>query len=71
MGIMMYTHTIHHSPSCIILHTPYTIHHTGGLHSIPNTAVPGALLLGCSAGFLNSVKIKGMGYTHTHTHICT
>eukprot|EP01031_Cornospumella_fuschlensis_P029034 gene29034-35045_t len=35
---------------------PYKV---SGFHSIPNTAVPGALLLGCSAGFLNSVKIKG------------
>mmetsp|Transcript_4354 Transcript_4354/g.9805 ORF Transcript_4354/g.9805 Transcript_4354/m.9805 type:complete len:587 (+) Transcript_4354:1782-3542(+) len=34
----------------------------GGLHSIPKLTVPGASLLGCSAGFLNVVKIKG---THT------
>lgn len=31
----------------------------GGYHSIPKLHVPGALLTGCSAGFLNSVKIKG------------
>jgi electron-transferring-flavoprotein dehydrogenase len=35
----------------------------GGYHSIPNRlSVPGATLIGCSAGFLNAVKIKG---THT------
>ena len=35
----------------------------GGYHSIPNKlSVPGATLIGCSAGFLNAVKIKG---THT------
>lgn len=34
----------------------------GGYHSIPKLTVPGAVLIGCSAGFLNSVKIKG---THT------
>jgi electron-transferring-flavoprotein dehydrogenase len=31
----------------------------GGYHSIPKLTVPGAVLIGCSAGFLNSVKIKG------------
>jgi electron-transferring-flavoprotein dehydrogenase len=34
----------------------------GGYHSIPHLTVPGGALIGCSAGFLNSVKIKG---THT------
>jgi len=34
----------------------------GGLHSIPKLSFPGGLIVGCSAGFLNSVKIKG---THT------
>jgi electron-transferring-flavoprotein dehydrogenase len=31
----------------------------GGYHSIPKLHVPGAVLTGCSAGFLNAVKIKG------------
>merc|ERR1712005_74693 len=31
----------------------------GGLHAIPKLTFPGGALLGCSAGFLNSVKIKG------------
>lgn len=31
----------------------------GGLHSIPKLTFPGGALLGCSAGFLNGVKIKG------------
>ena len=34
----------------------------GGFHSIPKLTFPGGALLGCSAGFLNAVKIKG---THT------
>jgi electron-transferring-flavoprotein dehydrogenase len=34
----------------------------GGYHSIPKLTFPGGALIGCSAGFLNSVKIKG---THT------
>jgi electron-transferring-flavoprotein dehydrogenase len=34
----------------------------GGYHSIPKLTFPGGALLGCSAGFLNAVKIKG---THT------
>ena len=34
----------------------------GGYHAIPKLTFPGGALLGCSAGFLNSVKIKG---THT------
>lgn len=34
----------------------------GGYHSIPKLTFPGGALLGCAAGFLNSVKIKG---THT------
>jgi electron-transferring-flavoprotein dehydrogenase len=34
----------------------------GGYHSIPKLTFPGGVLVGCSAGFLNSVKIKG---THT------
>jgi electron-transferring-flavoprotein dehydrogenase len=31
----------------------------GGYHSIPKLTAPGAALIGCSAGFLNAVKIKG------------
>ncbi|CAB9510527.1 flavoprotein-ubiquinone oxidoreductase, mitochondrial [Seminavis robusta] len=31
----------------------------GGYHSIPKLTFPGGALLGCSAGFLNAVKIKG------------
>jgi electron-transferring-flavoprotein dehydrogenase len=34
----------------------------GGFHSIPKLTFPGGLLIGCAAGFLNAVKIKG---THT------
>ena len=34
----------------------------GGYHAIPKLTVPGAALVGCAAGFLNAVKIKG---THT------
>ena len=34
----------------------------GGLQSIPKLIVPGAALIGCTAGFLNVPKIKG---THT------
>jgi electron-transferring-flavoprotein dehydrogenase len=31
----------------------------GGFHSLPKLTFPGGALLGCSAGFLNAVKIKG------------
>ena len=31
----------------------------GGYHSLPRLTFPGGMLLGCSAGFLNAVKIKG------------
>ena len=31
----------------------------GGYHAIPKTTFPGGALVGCSAGFLNAVKIKG------------
>lgn len=31
----------------------------GGFHAIPKLTFPGGALVGCSAGFLNSVKIKG------------
>lgn len=31
----------------------------GGYHSIPKLTFPGGLLIGCSAGFLNVMKIKG------------
>jgi electron-transferring-flavoprotein dehydrogenase len=31
----------------------------GGLQALPKLTVPGALLTGCDAGFLNGVKIKG------------
>lgn len=34
----------------------------GGFESIPKLTFPGGALIGCSAGFLNAVKIKG---THT------
>lgn len=34
----------------------------GGFHAIPKLSFPGGSLIGCSAGFLNAVKIKG---THT------
>ena len=38
----------------------------GGLQSIPRLSVPGGVLVGCGAGFLNGVKIKG-----AHTAIKT
>ena len=38
----------------------------GGLQSIPKLAFPGGMLVGCDAGFLNGVKIKGV-----HTAIKT
>lgn len=31
----------------------------GGYHSLPKLTFPGGMLLGCAAGFLNAVKIKG------------
>jgi electron-transferring-flavoprotein dehydrogenase len=31
----------------------------GGYHAIPKVTFPGGALVGCSAGFLNAVKIKG------------
>jgi electron-transferring-flavoprotein dehydrogenase len=31
----------------------------GGFHAIPKCTFPGGALIGCSAGFLNGVKIKG------------
>jgi electron-transferring-flavoprotein dehydrogenase len=31
----------------------------GGFHAIPKLTFPGGALIGCSAGFLNAVKIKG------------
>ncbi len=31
----------------------------GGLQSLPKLTFPGGMLVGCNAGFLNSVKIKG------------
>jgi electron-transferring-flavoprotein dehydrogenase len=31
----------------------------GGYHAIPKLTFPGGMLTGCSAGFLNAVKIKG------------
>lgn len=31
----------------------------GGYHSIPKLTFPGGALIGCSAGFLNTIKIKG------------
>jgi electron-transferring-flavoprotein dehydrogenase len=38
----------------------------GGLQSLPKLSMPGGLLVGCEAGFLNGAKIKG-----THTAIKT
>jgi electron-transferring-flavoprotein dehydrogenase len=38
----------------------------GGLQSLPKLAFPGGMLVGCDAGFLNGVKIKGI-----HTAIKT
>ncbi len=38
----------------------------GGIQSLPKLAFPGGMLVGCSAGFLNGVKIKG-----AHTAIKT
>lgn len=38
----------------------------GGLQSLPRLTVPGGLLVGCDAGFLNGIKIKG-----AHTAIKT
>ncbi len=38
----------------------------GGLQSLPKLSFPGGLLVGCDAGFLNNVKIKG-----AHTAIKT
>ena len=38
----------------------------GGLQSLPKLTFPGGMLVGCDAGFLNSVKIKG-----AHTAIKT
>ena len=38
----------------------------GGLQSLPKLAFPGGMLVGCDAGFLNGVKIKG-----SHTAIKT
>jgi len=38
----------------------------GGLQSLPKLAFPGGMLVGCDAGFLNGVKIKG-----AHTAIKT
>ncbi len=38
----------------------------GGMQSLPKLAFPGGMLVGCDAGFLNGVKIKG-----THTAIKT
>ena len=31
----------------------------GGYHSIPTLSFPGGMLAGCSAGFMNVMKIKG------------
>jgi hypothetical protein len=35
----------------------------GGYHATPKLTVPGAALIGCSAGFLNAVKIKVTRFT--------
>ena len=32
---------------------------TGGYHSLPKSTVPGGIIIGCSAGLLNVMKIKG------------
>jgi len=34
----------------------------GGWHALPKLTMPGAMLVGCSAGFVNSVKIKVRQY---------
>ncbi|CAN0338636.1 unnamed protein product, partial [Discosporangium mesarthrocarpum] len=31
----------------------------GGFHALPKLTFPGGALVGCAAGFLNAVKIKG------------
>lgn len=36
----------------------------GGFHAIPKLTFPGGALIGCSAGFLNAVKIKGTVSTY-------
>ena len=32
---------------------------TGGFYSLPKLTFPGGILIGCSAGFLDVIKIKG------------
>lgn len=32
---------------------------TGGYYSLPKLTFPGGILIGCSAGFLDVIKIKG------------
>jgi electron-transferring-flavoprotein dehydrogenase len=32
---------------------------TGGYYSLPKLTFPGGMLIGCSAGFLDVIKIKG------------
>ncbi|GIS41244.1 MAG: hypothetical protein Ct9H90mP13_10900 [Pseudomonadota bacterium] len=34
----------------------------GGIQSIPKLTIPGGIMVGCEAGFMNGAKIKG---THT------
>ena len=45
----------------------------GGYHATPKLVVPGAALIGCSAGFLNAVKIKVEYalFTERMTHLLT
>jgi electron-transferring-flavoprotein dehydrogenase len=31
----------------------------GGYHSLPKVSFPGGLLVGCAAGYLNLIKVKG------------
>lgn len=49
-------------PANFTLCFPANSRTAGGLQSIPKLAFPGGALIGCSAGFLNTPKIKG---THT------
>lgn len=42
----------------------------GGLHALPKLTLPGGALVGCAAGFLNSVKIKGTHLAIKSGSIC-
>jgi len=52
-------HHHHHQPHHLLsLFLALSARSTGGYHAIPKLTFPGGALIGCSAGFLNSVKIK-------------